>query len=127
VAAELALEVADRAEPLTYQASAGPPPARGDRRSWGASLGTIHDYAGADSGEPGVAIGGVRPGGPAEKAGIRRGDRLVGLSGREIRDINDFMFVLRAAKPGELSRAVVIRDGERIELEVVFGESRRRM
>ncbi len=127
VAAELALVVADRPEPLTYQASAGPPPARGDKRSWGASLGTIPDYAAADTGEPGVAIGGVRPGGPAEKAGIRRGDRLVGLSGREIRDINDFMFVLRAAKPGELTRAVVVRDGERIELEVVYGESRRRM
>jgi len=126
VAAELAFDVANRAEALTYQASAGPPPARGDLRSWGASLGTIPDYA-AEGGEPGVAIGGVRPGGPAEKAGIRRGDRLVELAGREIRDINDFMFVLRASKPGEEAKAVVVRDGERIETKVTFGESRRRM
>jgi S1-C subfamily serine protease len=69
----------------------------------------------------------VRPGGPADKAGIRKGDRLVELAGREIRDINDFMFVLRAAKPGEQAKAVVVRGGERIEVEVVFGESRRRM
>lgn len=127
VAAELARRVAERATPLTYKASPGPPPAGGDLRSWGASLGTIPDYAGVASGEPGVAVGGVRPGGPADKAGIRKGDRLVELAGREIRDIDDFMFVLRGAKPGEQARAVVVRDGERIEVEVIFGEARRRM
>ena len=36
------------------------------------------------------------------------------------------MFLLREAKPGESDRLVVVeRDGQRLELEVVFGEPRR--
>jgi hypothetical protein len=35
--------------------------------------------------------------------------------------------VLRRARPGERARAAVLRDGVRVEMEVVFGESRRRM
>jgi serine protease Do len=68
----------------------------------------------------------VRPDSPAEKAGLRRGDILVELDGREIRDVNDFVFVLRRARPGERATAVVLRDGQRVAVEVVFGEARRR-
>ncbi|MFY9823822.1 MAG: PDZ domain-containing protein, partial [Thermoanaerobaculia bacterium] len=83
----------------------------------------VPDYAG--DGRPGVLVGGVRPGGAAEAAGIQRGDLLVELSGKEIRDIHDFMYVLQSAKPGEKSKAVVVRDGKRLTVEVTFGTSRR--
>ena len=43
----------------------------------------------------------------------------------EIGDIYDFMYVLRQSKPGETVKAVVVRDGERVTLEVTFGVSRR--
>ena len=85
------------------------------------------DYAGPGEGKTGVLLASVRPDSPAEKAGMRRGDILVELDGREIRDVNDFVYVLRRARPGERARAAVLRDGERVEMEVVFGESRRRM
>ena len=62
-----------------------------------------------------------RTGGPG--AGLRRGDWIVELSGREIRDIYDLMYVLRESRPGEASTVVVERDGERIERPVTFGES----
>ena len=68
-----------------------------------------------------MLLAGVRPGSPAEAAGIRRGDLLVGLAGKEIGDIYDFVYVLRTAKPGQLATAVVIRDGARVELPVTFG------
>jgi hypothetical protein len=125
VAADLAAATASRPERVTYKASSGPPPARGDVRSFGASLGTVPDYAGLPEGQTGVLLAGVRAGGPAERAGIQRGDILVELSGKEIRDINDFMFILRQSKPGEQTKAVVVRDGARVELTVIFGESRR--
>ena len=48
------------------------------------------------------------------------------MVGREIGDIYDFMYMLQAAKPGETATVVVVRDGERIELTVVYGERRRR-
>jgi Tol biopolymer transport system component len=123
LAADLAIAAA-AAEKLTLRAVPDPAP-RGDVRSFGASLGTIPDYAGPGEGKRGVLLSGVRPGGAAEKAGIRRGDILIGLLGRDIGDINDFMFLLQQAKPGDKAKAIVLRAGKRIEFEVVFGESKR--
>jgi len=120
---DVAETIADRPQRPTYK-SAPAPVAQGDVRSYGASLGTIPDYAG--DGRPGVLLAGVRAGGPAEQGGLRRGDLLVELAGKEIRDIHDFMYVLERAKPGEKTTAVVVRDGQRVSLEVVFGGGGRR-
>ncbi|HVF60977.1 MAG TPA: M28 family peptidase [Thermoanaerobaculia bacterium] len=122
VVADVAAELSRRPAALTYRATPSPPP-QGDVRSYGASLGTVPDYAG--DGRPGVLLAGVRPGSPAETGGLRRGDLLVELRGSPIQTIHDLMFVLRAAKPGEKATAVVERDGKRLSLEVVFGEGRR--
>jgi hypothetical protein len=122
LAAEIAVAAANREAPLTYVAAAAPPPS-GDVRGFGASLGTIPDYAGPADGRPGVLLAGVRAGGPAEKGGLRRGDLLVELAGHPIRDIQDFMFALRSAKPGQQAVAAVERDGHRVELIVTFGVS----
>jgi hypothetical protein len=120
--AGIAEAVADQPGRPTYKSAPSPAP-RGDSRSYGASLGTVPDYAG--DGRPGVLVAGVRPGGAAETAGIQRGDLLVELSGKEIRDIHDFMYILQRAKPGEKSNAVVVRGGKRMTVEVTFGTSRR--
>ncbi|HEY4573970.1 MAG TPA: M28 family peptidase, partial [Thermoanaerobaculia bacterium] len=116
--ADLAVDIAGRAGRPTYKSAPAPAPA-GDVRSYGATLGTVPDYAG--DGRPGVLLAGVRAGSAAEQGGLRRGDLLVGLSGKEIRDIHDFMFVLQRAKPGEKAAAVVVRDGQKVEMEVTFG------
>ena len=118
--AETALKLSSRAERLSYKSAAAPVP-QGDARSSGAALGLIPDYAG--DGRRGLLLSGVRPGGGAEKAGLRRGDLIVELAGAEIRDIHDVMFVLRRSKPGETAKAVILRGQERIELDVTFGVS----
>lgn len=123
--AELAVAAAGREGGFTLQRNTAGPPPKGDTRRFGGSLGIVPDYAGPGEGVPGVLLAGTRPGGPAEKAGMRRGDRLIELGGSEIRDINDLMFLLRRAQPGEHVRAVVVRDGERVELDAVYGEPRR--
>ena len=122
--ADVALELTTR-EGLTYLAAEAPAPL-GDVRSYGASLGTIPDYTGSPDNRPGMRLAGVRPGGPADQAGLQRGDWIVELSGREVRDIYDLMYVLREVKPGEQGTVVVERDGERIERPVTYGESARR-
>ncbi len=119
--AGIALELTSL-EGLTYRAAEAPAPV-GDMRSYGASLGTIPDYTGSPDNRPGMRLAGVRPGGPAEQAGLQRGDWIVELSGREIRDIYDLMYVLREVKPGEQGTVVAERDGERIERAVTYGES----
>ena len=82
LAADLAAAAA-AAGKLTLRAVPEPAP-RGDVRSFGASLGTIPDYTGPGEGKSGVLLSGVRPGSAAEKAGMQRGDILIGLLGRDI-------------------------------------------
>ncbi|MFO0551793.1 MAG: M28 family peptidase [Polyangiaceae bacterium] len=103
---------------LTYKSVPTPAP-RGDTRTFGASLGTIPDYAGSD-GASGVLLSGVRPGGAAEQAGMQRGDLLVQVGEHQVHSVEDLMYVLAEAKPGQKAKAVVMRNGQRVELEVTF-------
>ena len=123
VVARLALDLTQSAG-LTYLASAAPAP-QGDVRGYGASLGTIPDYVGAPDDRPGMLLAGVRAGGPADEAGMQRGDRIVELAGREVRDIYDLMYVLQEVRPGERSTVVYERGAERFETDVTFGTSTR--
>ncbi len=123
LAADIAAELTGR-DGLTYRESEAPAPA-GDVRGYGASLGTIPDYTGAPDGKLGMLLAGVRAGGPAADAGLQRGDRIVELAGREVRDIYDLMYILREARPGQESTVVYERDDQRQEAAVVFGTSSR--
>ncbi len=109
---------------LTYKKVPAPAP-RGDLRSFNASLGTIPDYAGPPGGQKGVLLAGVRPGGGAEQAGMKRGDILVKLGAHEIGSVEDLMYALNAAHPGETVAATVLRDGKPVKLETTFQESKR--
>lgn len=109
---------------LSYQRVPAPLP-RGDRRSFGASLGTIPDYAGPPRGVQGVLLAGVREGGAAEAAGLRRGDVLVRLGRFSVGGLEDFMYALNGYRPGETVTAVVLREGRELSLEVTFQEGRR--
>jgi hypothetical protein len=120
--ADLSLELGRKPEKLSYVQAAAPPTG-GDARSFGAGLGTIPDYA---DDKPGVRITSARPGSAADKAGVLPGDRMIELGGAEIRNIYDFVYVLRTAKPGDKVKLVVLRGDQRLELDVVYDESRRR-
>jgi hypothetical protein len=114
-----------RSEPLTYQRSFTGPPTRGDMRGGGASLGTVPDYAGPGPGKTGVLLSGVRPGGPAEKAGLKRGDVVIKIGNRAVNSVEDLMFILGSSKPGQKTSVVVLREGKEKKVDVTFGESHR--
>jgi S1-C subfamily serine protease len=80
-------------------------------------LGTIPDYSEGEI--EGVKLTGVRSDGPADKAGLKGGDVIVELAGKEIKNIYDYTFALDALKVGEPATVVVIRDGERVSLSIV--------
>lgn len=109
---------------LTYRTVPSPAP-RGDMRSFNASLGTVPDYAGPPEGQKGMLLAGVRAGGAADQAGMKRGDILVRLGKHPIGGVEDLMFVLNAARPGETVTAVVLREGKEVPLQVTFQESKR--
>jgi Tol biopolymer transport system component len=122
---EVVLSLSARETKLQLRENAAGPPPRGDLRSFNASLGTIPDYAGPGAGKPGVLLGGVRPGGAAEKAGLRRGDVLIRIGKNEVRSIEDLMFVLNASQPGQTTSVTVLRGGSPLSVDVTFQEAHR--
>jgi S1-C subfamily serine protease len=95
-------------------------------RARGSSLGTIPSYADDPTAPPGVILSDVVPDGPAQKAGLKGGDRIVDIGGQEVRNVHDLMFVLSAHKPGEKTKVTYVRDGEKHVVEATFGAPRAR-
>jgi serine protease Do len=60
----------------------------------------------------------VTDGGPADKAGIRRGDVIVAYDGKEIKDMQDLPFLVAATPVGKEVTVTVVRKGERKEFTV---------
>lgn len=90
---------------------------KGSRGSSAVSLGTIPAYAGSD--EPGVQIQGTRPGGPADNAGLVADDFIIGLNGKEVNNIYDFMNILGELKADVETEIVVKRGSEEKKLTIV--------
>jgi hypothetical protein len=99
-----------------YTAQKEPASGRG-RTGFRVYLGTIPDYANTDV--VGVMLAGVAAEGPADRAGLRSGDVIVGVDDRPIENLYDYTFALEAMRVGEAVRLAIERDGERIELEIV--------
>jgi len=110
---------------LTFQ-KVSAPPAKGDARSFGAARGTVPNYVGAPNGIKGVLLDDVRKGGGADEAGMKRGDIIVKLGTFDVGSVEDLMYVLMQAKPGETVTAVVLRDGKPLKLKTTFQAGRRR-
>ena len=125
IVADVAARVANRPGALTY-VKAPPEQTFGDIRHSGASLGTVPSYS-EDPNQPvGVTLSDVVPGGPAQKAGLKGGDRIVKVGGVDIRGINDLMFVLQSGKPGTDVKVTFVRDGKEQAVTATYGVPRGR-
>ena len=87
--------------------------------------GTVeHPYLGVtlgDAEDGGAAIGQVRDGTPAERAGLRAGDVVVGAGGEEVEDGADLRSAVSAREPGDELELSVRRDGETETITVTLG------
>jgi len=72
--------------------------------------------------EKGALVADVTRGGPAEKAGIERGDVIVAFDGKEIKEMRDLPFVVAATPVDKKVDVEVIRKGKKKRLEVKIGE-----
>jgi len=95
-----------------YQTSAQ----QGQRVAMRAYLGTVPDYSQGD--EPGVKLSGVSPVGPAARAGVRGGDVIMRLGGKDILNIYDYTAVLGELKVNAETEIVVKRGEQSITLTV---------
>jgi hypothetical protein len=113
---EAVVYLLDREEPLqvTLEGTRQEQRTTGPRR---VSFGSIPEY-GYQGG--GMRLEGVSEGSPAERAGLRAGDVLIGIDEIEIEDTRGFAEVLGTLKEGQTVTAVVLRDGEELRFRVTL-------
>lgn len=110
--ATIVRDVDDDEKRLTYQTAKADPPRGGGFRVY---LGTIPNYADSTNG---LLIDGVREGSPAEKGGIKGGDRIVKIGTREVKNVYDYTAALGEMKAGQEYVFEVVRGGEKLTLKV---------
>jgi S1-C subfamily serine protease len=99
----------DAEDTLTFQEVAAPLQGR-NRGELKVTLGTIPSYT--ESEVEGMAVGDVRPGGPAAEAGILGGDVIIEIGGKKVGNIHDFIFALEGKEPGDVVEVKVQRGSE---------------
>lgn len=79
----------------------------------GPRLGVMPAY---DDDKEGMLLEGVSPGGAAEKAGLKGGDRIIELAGKPVKNVTGYMTIMGTLKRGEKVDVVIVRNGEKVKL-----------
>jgi membrane-associated protease RseP (regulator of RpoE activity) len=109
--------------PQRPQFQKAPQPAERPAAPMRVSTGIVPDYSWEGEG---VKLMGVRPGSPAEKAGLKAGDVIIEVAGKQIRNLYDYMDALSKVEPNKPVTFVVLRDGQKISVTIVPEPVRRR-
>jgi S1-C subfamily serine protease len=124
IVADVAAAAANSRPRLTLKRGAGEPPKpMSGTGGYGAWLGSVPDFTPV---ERGVKLSGVTKGSPADVAGIRAGDIVVGLGTHDVADLQGMTDALRAHEPGDVVDVHVLRDGTRLALPVTLGDRAKR-
>jgi S1-C subfamily serine protease len=117
-AAAIARKIEDAPEPPVF--AKVEPQAQGGASRAGVRVytGTVPDYA---SDAKGLLLGGVVAGGPAEAAGLQKGDVIIEIAGQSIANIYDYTYALDVLKIGQPAKVVYMRGGERKETMLTPG------
>ncbi|MGH9938618.1 MAG: M20/M25/M40 family metallo-hydrolase, partial [Blastocatellia bacterium] len=78
-------------------------------------LGTVPSYAESNDG---MLLDAVRDDSPAAKAGVKAGDKIIKLAGREIKNVYDYTYALGEMKPDQEYEVDVMRGGERLKMKL---------
>ena len=88
---------------------------RSTGRGFRVYLGTVPNYSDQNDG---LKLDGVRPGSPAEKAGMRAGDIVIKLGKMPIKNVYDYTYALGEMRGGEEVEAVIRRDGKEMTVKI---------
>jgi len=69
-----------------------------------------------------VIVGGLVPGGPAQKFGLKEGDIIISVEKKEIRSRQELYHEMWKKRPGERISFRILRDEQSLELEVIGGD-----
>jgi len=112
MAASLIRSVADAEEAPQFTKVDQPASRGGTVAGLRVTTGTIPDYA---TEVKGLLLGGVTGGGPAERAGLVKGDIIVEIAGQGIANIYDYTYALELLRVNQPVKVVYMRNGERRE------------
>ncbi len=112
---DLIKDIASRENTFEYLEAGPKGPPKGGKRGK-VKMGIIPDFAAADAN--GFLLGGVVPGGPAAFAGMQKGDVMISLNGRSVKNVYDYMGRMSEVKLGQRITVEVLRDEEKILLIV---------
>ncbi len=122
VAYRVGTRLADQETRLTF-VKPEPAPSRGrGGGGYGPYFGSIPDFS--ESPVPGVRLGGVRPGSPADKGGLKGGDIIVKFAGVAVRNLDDLTFALRTRRAGDTVEVIYLRDGVERAVRATLEERR---
>ncbi|MEP7274174.1 MAG: M20/M25/M40 family metallo-hydrolase [Acidobacteriota bacterium] len=79
-------------------------------------LGTVPNYAESDDG---MLLDAVREDSPAAKSGLKAGDKIVRLAGREIKNVYDYTYALGEMKGDQEYEVEVVRGAERLKMKLI--------
>jgi hypothetical protein len=68
--------------------------------------------------QEGVLLEDVIGGGPADKAGLKGGDRIVDIGEKPVKNLEAYMSLLAGHKKGDALKLVIVRDGKKMNVEV---------
>ncbi len=72
--------------------------------------------------DKGALIAGVEKDSPADKAGLKRGDLVVGMEGKPVDDVTIFRNMVAGTEPGKKVTLTIIRDQKEQTVTVTLGE-----
>lgn len=119
-------KVADLAERIATKISLDPKrpeyvPNMGGSMSGGSRggprIGVMPGYDETDT--SGMPVENVVPGGPADKAGLKKGDKIISIGGKPVKNVQDYMKHMGGAKKGEELEFEVLREMKKVKIKVV--------
>ena len=88
----------------------------------GPVFGIVPDFGEGE--RPGVRLGGVRPGSPADRAGVKTGDIIIRFAGLDVKTLDDLTFALRSKRAGDKVEVILLRDGKEISTKATLEQRR---
>ena len=110
---EIATDVANEPQRIAFvKVKSESKPTSGGFRVY---LGTIPNYADQSGG---MKLDGVRPGSPADRAGLRAGDLITRLGKTPVKNVYDYTYALGELRAGEEVEIAIRRDGRDMVLKI---------
>jgi serine protease Do len=70
----------------------------------------------------GVTVASITPNGPADKAGLKTGDTIISVNGKQVKNGDELVADISSLKPGSMAKLGYIRNGKQETAEVTIAD-----